>query len=110
MYTKEDKLAIAQKIVKQLGGLGKIRAMVNGRDFLALDAGVQFTFSGKRGMNKCVVKLNGMDTYDVEFWYVNARKGTCVQKAEYNDVYADMLVDIFESTTGLYLLLGTMGR
>lgn len=104
MYTKKERYVIADTIVKQMGGM-KIRAMVNARDFLVLDAGVQFTFSGKRGMNKCVVKLNGMDTYDVEFWYVNARKGTCDLKESFDDVYEDMLIDIFEHTTGLYLSL-----
>jgi len=109
MYTEAERSQIAQTIIQQMGGLGKIRAMVNGRDFLILDAGVQFTFSGKRGMNKCLVKLNTQDTYDVEFWYCKLNKKTyefkSEMKKEYNDVYASMLIDIFESTTGLYLSL-----
>jgi hypothetical protein len=110
MYTSEERAQIAKTIIAQMGGTGKLRAMVNGRQFLILDAGVQFTFSGKRGMNKCVVKLTPADTYDIEFWYINARKGTCDKKEEYLDVYEDMLIDLFEKTTGLYLSLGTMGR
>jgi hypothetical protein len=109
-YTNAERKVIAQTIIAQMGGLGKLEAMVNGRQYLILDAGVQFTFSGKRGMNKCVVKLTPADTYDMEFWYINARKGTAVKKEEYKDVYYDMLIDLFEKTTGLYLSLGTMGR
>ena len=107
-YTADERANIAKVIVRQLGGLGKLSAMVNGRQFLILEAGVQFTFSGKRGMNKCVVKLTPADTYDMEFWYITSAK--CVKKEEFKGIYNDMLIDLFETTTGLYLSLGTMGR
>jgi len=109
-YTKSEREQIAKTIIAQMGGTGKLSAMVNGRQYLILEAGVQFTFSGKRGMNKCVVKLTPADTYDMEFWYINARTAKCVKKAEFKGVYNDMLIDLFETTTGLYLSLGTMGR
>jgi len=31
-------------------------------------------------------------------------------KEEFKGIYNDMLIDLFETTTGLYLSLGTMGR
>ena len=107
-YTSEERAYIAKEIIAQMGGTVRLSAMVNARQYLILDAGVQFTFSGKRGMNKVVVKLTPADTYDMEFWYITSAK--CVKKAEYKDIYFDMLIELFEKTTSLYLSLGTMGR
>ena len=109
-YTADERANIAKTIIAQMGGTGRLSAMVNAKRFLILDAGVQFTFSGKRGMNKVVVKLTPADTYDMEFWYINSRSAKCEKKAEYKDVYFDMLIELFEKTTSLYLSLGTMGR
>ena len=103
---------IAATIVEQLGGMGRLSAMVNARDWVALDKGLQFTFAGKRGMNKCLVHLNADDTYTLELWNCRIRKGEFINEMKYQaeGVYFDMLVDLFERHTGLYLSLGTMGR
>ena len=111
----QERKQIAATIISQMGGMGKISAMVNGRDWCALeDGGLQFTFSGKRGVNKCLVHLDADDTYTMEFWYCKLNKKTYkyrnIIKAEFDGLYNDMLIPTFEQFTGLYLSLGTMGR
>jgi hypothetical protein len=98
---------VAMTIIRQMGGMSKLRAMVRAKDFVALESGVQFGFKGNRKMNKCVIKLNGMDLYDVEFWNIRITSKTFKTDmvAEFNDCFNDMLINIFESTTGLYLSL-----
>jgi len=104
--TKQERMQIAETIVKQMGGFGRLGAMVNGRDFVTLEnGGVQFTFSGKRGMNKCVIKLDADDTYTMEFWYYNKRTYDIKKVWEMSGMYWDMLIPVFEQETGLYLSL-----
>ena len=54
--------------------------------------------------NYLKVSLNSMDLYDVRFSKLT-RKFEEKSVKEYNDVYADSLVEIFESHTGLYTKL-----
>ena len=99
-------MEIANTILSQMGGTGRIAAMTGAgkgkRRFIAIENGVQFGFGLNNQMNTVRITLNAMDTYDVEFWKIG--KNTKKVK-EFNDVYCDMLIDIFESTTGLYLTL-----
>ena len=111
----QERKQVAATIVQQMGGFGKLKAMVNGRDWSTLeDGGLKFTFSGKRGVNKCLVHLNADDTYTMEFWYCKLNKKTyefkSEMKASFDGLYWDMLISTFEKFTGLYLSLGTMGR
>jgi len=96
----------ATTILAQMGtSVGMLRAMVNGRDFAYDDHSIQFSFSGKRGVNKCVITLNGKDLYDMDFWYYNKRTYDMVKVKSFEDLYFDMLRDVFESYTGLYVSL-----
>ena len=124
-YTDAEKLEIANTIIRQMGGSGKLRAMVGAKDILATDAGVQFSFKGCKKTDKVVIELNAMDTYTVKF-FKTARyssplkivKGQIVEvKNTFEErltkslipvevvegAYDDMLKPIFEETTGLYL-------
>ena len=93
---------IATTILMQLGG-GKAIAMAGITNSLAIDNGLQFSFKGSRKVNKCVVKLDAMDTYTFELWKITK---TVVKKVYSLDgVYEDMLIELFESETGLYLSL-----
>jgi len=49
------------------------------------------------------VTLNSMDLYDVEF--VTLKKNQLVVLKKFEGIYDDMLVNIFESETGLYTKL-----
>lgn len=107
---KETRRQVAMEIARQMGGQGRLKAMVNARDWLILeDGGLQFTFSGKRGMNKCLVHYNADDTYTMEFWYCKLNKRTYDYtmdlKKSFEHIYFDMLIPLFEETTGLYLSL-----
>lgn len=101
-------MAVAETILKQMGGTGRLSMMIGAKDFVALDTpergGVQFGFKGsaKTG-NKFRVILTRGDLYDVEFWYI---RGASMKKvAEFDGIYAGQLKYIFELHTGLRLSL-----
>ena len=66
----------------------------------------EFALSMKIGRNKTnanfmVVELNGNDLYNVTFAKLT-KMGEMKSVKEYDNVYNDMLVSIFESHTGMY--------
>jgi hypothetical protein len=52
--------------------------------------------------------LDGKDLYDVSFIQIRGNERKVLKT--YDDVYNDMLRDIFTSFTGMHTSLGTMGR
>jgi hypothetical protein len=93
---------IAQTIIDQLDGAGRLTAMTGAHSFLAMSAGIQFKFKGSQKANCMIVKLNPSDTYTVEFW----RTGRAAKHVlGVTSVYAEDLKPLFEQTTGLYLSL-----
>ena len=93
---------IANTILKQMGGTGRLNAMTGAKDFVAIDNGVQFKIGrNSKSINTIVIRLNGRDLYDVEFGRVRKYEYKVVNK--YDDVYNDMLKDLFEENTGMYL-------
>lgn len=107
-YTKEERMQIANTILQQLGGAGRLKMMAGCKDFVAIDAGVQFGI-GKNaaGINKAVIKLRADDTYDVEFGTGRMNRKTFdytfTVKDKTEGAYADMLKSLFEKAIGLYL-------
>jgi hypothetical protein len=100
---------VADTILSQLGGAGRLRAMVGAKDFFATcsGAGLQFSFTAKarKNINRVIVKLDPTDTYTVELWSIR-RGGLAITKVyESSDVYAESLRGIIERETGLYLSL-----
>jgi hypothetical protein len=96
---------IAKTILEQLGGR-KAQVMIGMRDMVAHPDGLSFGWKcrgARNGANKCWVTLDPSDTYTVKFY--STRAGKVVEKGEFDDVYNDMLVDVFESATGLSLRL-----
>ncbi|MGF6996806.1 hypothetical protein [Paraburkholderia sp. GAS32] len=103
---------IAATILNQLGGQRRLIAMTSAKDFVAIDKGVQFAIGkNSKGINKVRIVLNAADTYDVEFGFARMNWTTCEHtwavKDETKGAYAEMLMDLFESATGLYLTFGT---
>lgn len=98
-------IEVAKIIIEQMGGAGRLRVMVGASNFLAIDKGVQFSFKGCPKANKMVITLTPMDTYDVKFYKINMRdlEKSLIPVDTTEGAYEDMLVDLFESTTGLYL-------
>jgi hypothetical protein len=96
----------ASTTLAQLGGSGRLSAMINAKHFMSSNDGqtLTFKFSGCRKANCVQITLNSMDTYDVEFVKIS-RKLTCSTAAEYSGIYADNLKQTIEQFTGLYLSL-----
>ena len=105
--TDEERLQIANTIIQQMGGTGRLKAMVGAHSFLATESGVMFQFKGSRKANRCrVTYLPGRDLYRLELLkYTPTRHSHCPVIYEAEDIYFDMLKPIFEQETGLYLSL-----
>jgi len=103
MTTQTSDLQVAQTIIAQMGGTRRLSLMVGASLFAGDDSSVMFSFKGSRKVNKCRVTLDASDTYTVAFLKFSPSKLTCPVVEEISGVDAEMLVDIFESRTGLYL-------
>ena len=96
----------AQTIIDQIGGTGRLQAMLGTKAIACIDSAITFDFKGNRKMNKCrIAYCEGSDLYSVEFFKYFPRKLTCAKVQEFAGIYADQLVNLFETTTGLYLTL-----
>ncbi len=96
---------VAQTIIDQMGGLGKLRAMVGATNFLASDNSVSFQFKGCRKAKKCIVTLLPSDTYQMQLGKLDPKTFDWVELYNEKGLYNDMLKPVFESQTGLYLSL-----
>jgi hypothetical protein len=98
----ETNKKVAQTILKQLGG-NKFIAMTGSKNFACDNTKLTFRFpqNGPRGekSNYCIIKLNGLDLYDVTFKRIRGVKITDV--SEHNNIYDDMLQGLFTMCTGL---------
>ena len=95
---------VANTIYRQLGG-NRFRVMTGAKNMVSHE----FALSMKIGRNKTnanfmVVELNGLDLYDVTFAKLT-KMGEMKSVKTYDNVYNDMLVEIFESHTGMYTSL-----
>ena len=99
-------MQIARDALAQMGG--HLHAMINARDILALERGVQFRFSGCRKANKVQIIVTWRDTYDMTF-YKQGRLD-CPEVHRESDLYNDMLMSTFTAYTGLDLTIGEITR
>lgn len=104
--TKMSNTEIANNIIDQLGGAGRLCAMLNVKAFLAVESGLSFQFQNRAGKpNSVTIKLNPRDEYDVKFHRI-ARGGMSIKPmGDVEGVYAGELKRIIEEKTGLYLSL-----
>jgi len=108
--TKTNNLQVAETILHQLGGIHQLTAMIGAHSFTGSSKGngsVTFKWKAdaKYGANAATVTLEASDTYTVKFFKCHGYNISEVTALEINDVYADMLVEMFEESTGLYLSL-----
>jgi hypothetical protein len=103
---------VAETIILQLGGYGKLRAMIGAKDFLFSATGgdtvLSFKFKGSNKYNLCKVKYNsGADDYDMTLQKFVVRDGMpkFTNEKTFSGVYCDQLIELFEKETGLYLSL-----
>ena len=94
---------IAKIIMQQMGGGGRLKMFVNGRNFLDHGNGLSFRFTGSKVANYMKIILSPDDTYKVELGKIWGKSYKI--KKELDGVYCDQLVSIFEDTTKLYLSL-----
>jgi hypothetical protein len=101
-------LTVANTILEQLGGGGRLKAMIGAYNFVGSENDLSFRFKcrAKNGSNCVRVILTPMDVYRVEFLSVRAGKVRLKEVRE--DIYCDVLREVIERATGLYLSLGTM--
>jgi hypothetical protein len=96
---------VAQTIIAQLGGAGRLSVMLGVKFFRSSDNGLFFrwTAKGRNGENAVRVTLNGSDLYDVEF--LKVRGTSCATVSTFDDVYFDQLQTLFRDATGLAVRL-----
>ncbi len=103
MATAERAAEIAETILKQMGGEGRLVAMIGAKNFsFDRDGTLNFQFQGGRraGGNYVSIKLDPSDTYTMTFFDSKFAK-----KGEYEGLYWNSLKPTFEKHTGLYLTL-----
>jgi hypothetical protein len=95
---------VANTIFEQLGR-NKLVAMIGAYALSFTEKSLTFRFKAHayNGINAIRVTLAPTDTYTVEF--ISVRGATIKTKAIFDDVYADSLKPLIESTTGLRLSL-----
>lgn len=91
-----------QTAIFQLGGLGKLKAMINARDFAKGEDFIQFKFSGNPKMNIAKIRLTPADEYEITFYKFAKYKCKELQTVP---AWAGNLKRVFEAETGLYLSL-----
>lgn len=93
-------------IAEQLGGLGKLSAMVGAHTFTYRPEGeFNFHFKMCRKANIVRVKLTEDDLYKVTFFRYSKRTYGVAQTKEYDGLFAEDLKRVFEEYTGLLLSL-----
>ena len=95
---------IANEIYRTLGG-NRFRVMTGAKMMVSTENGIRMRIGrNKTNANFMEVSLNGLDLYDVTFAKVT-KMGEMKSVKEYDNVYNDMLVSLFESHTGMYTSL-----
>ena len=107
--TGENKMSnsnVAEIILKQMGGTGRIQMMTGAKSFVYDFESVQFKFLNRKRSkpNSCKVTYDsGQDFYTVNFDRVDRYNIKALNV--FHGIYADQLVNLFETETGLYLSL-----
>lgn len=98
---------VAGTILKQMGGYGRLKAMIGATHFIDHGKSLSFQFPNRKRSKGNLVKvtLRSDDTYDMEFSAISGG-GTKVKKVKtYSGIYFDQLQPLFTEWTGLYLSL-----
>lgn len=102
---------VADTIVQQMGGYGRLKATLNAK-VLKLDdgmgIGIRWPNKDRSRGNYVEIRLEPSDTYTMEFFDVSGSKKKSVKKYDY--VYFDQLVELFEKHTGWFINLGGSKR
>ena len=97
-------MSIAKTILKQLGG-NKFAVMTGAKNFVDCGDALSMRIGrNKTSSNYLKITLNMMDLYDVRFSRVSPKGGER-SVTEYNNIFNDQLVEVFEKHTGMYTKL-----
>jgi hypothetical protein len=88
---------VAQTILAQLGG-NQFIVLTGAKNFVGGENFLQFRFGRGEGMR---ITLNGSDLYDVDHYVIRGME--VKDKGREEGLYADMLKDMFERRTGLFV-------
>ena len=97
-------MSVEKTILSHLGG-NKFAVMTGAKNFIDTGDGLSMKIGrNKTSSNYLKITLNMLDLYDVRFSRVSPMGGER-SVTEYNNVYNDSLVDVFEKHTGMYTSL-----
>lgn len=95
-------MQVANTILAQLGGAGRLAMMCGCKQFVGGENSLSFKVgSNAKKVTAMMVTLDPTDTYTVAVF--TGRGINMTKREELSDVYAEDLKRIFESTTGMYL-------
>ena len=106
-YVTSERASIATTIANQLTashkGLNVLAMMIGAKNFVSLDAGLQFQFAKFAGCksNYCSIELLPDDTYRMRLYSIRS----AAIKSHYDEsgLYCDQIGEIFQRETGLVL-------
>tara|TARA_Y100000817_G_scaffold278303_1_gene240984 strand:- start:1143 stop:1439 length:297 start_codon:yes stop_codon:yes gene_type:complete len=97
-------MSVAKTILSQLGG-NKFAVMTGAKNFVDCGDALSMRIGrNKTSSNYLKVTLNSMDLYDMKFSRVSPKGGER-SITEYNNIFNDQLVKVFEKHTGMYTKL-----
>lgn len=96
---------VARTIFSQLGG-NRFAFMTGAKDFTSSSNALSFRLprNAKR-VTYVQIELDHNDTYTMRFYRAGARASQLQELPKVEDVYSDMLLDVFENRTGIYATL-----
>lgn len=94
---------VFNQLTQSNNGMGRLKAMVGGNNFVAGKDYVAFRFKMSKFANYVKITLTGADLYDVEYGKIWGKKYTVKKTSK--GLYNDMLKDDFEKTVGLNIKL-----
>lgn len=103
-------MEVATEILRQLGGrqfqvLTGARNLVGGPNSLSMQVSASAQVPLKNRCTHVRITLDPTDTYTVEFMRFSRKKLEFTECSRHEGVYCDMLQDLFEAQTGLYVTL-----
>lgn len=97
---------IAETILQQMGGAGRLIKFTGAYNFIDHGNGLSFKFKNVVGIQINYFKViydEGSDLYNIEFGCIRGLNYRKVK--EMSGIYFDQLINIFERETGMYLTL-----
>jgi hypothetical protein len=100
-------MSIASETLRQLGGSGRLKAMIAAKDIFSgnNERTLMFKFKGSENANYVAITLNDLDYYDIQFQKIGRKQGTLQAwvTGEFRNIDAENLKSTIEEFTGLYL-------